>query len=178
MLRIAVGVLILCACSTAAASFSNCDEFRARLATAEAQLRIPVPRVVLKAVESLPGLGVEFEVGNVPGFVGQLNCRHDGRFDFFQIRQNQSDDSSRRFVNLLTAAIWAFTDWPKERINAAVRRAFAELDRKIKDKRVRGGALVDDRTYIDLSDDELTNVQIGGGRKHGLYFLVDDSVRG
>jgi hypothetical protein len=104
--------------------------------------------------------------------------RHDGRFDFFQIRQNQSDDSSRRFVNLLTAAIWAFADWPKERIDAAVKRAFAELDRKIKDKRVRGGALVDDRTYIDLSDDELTNVQIGGGRKHGLYFLVDDSVRG
>ena len=66
MLRIAVGVLILSACSTAAASFSNCDEFRARLAAAEAQLRIPVPRVVLKAVESLPGLGVEFEVGNAP----------------------------------------------------------------------------------------------------------------
>ena len=172
------GVLVLSAYSTAAAAFSNCNEFRARLAAAEAQLRIPVPRVVFKELESLPGLGVEFDLGNVQGFVGQLNCRHDGRFDFFQVQQNQSDDySSRRFVNLLTAAIWAFADWPKEKIDAAVKRVLVELDRKIKDNRVRGGSIEDDRVYIDLSDDELTNVQVGGGRKHGLYFLVDDSVR-
>jgi len=180
MIRTAVGVLILSTYPAGAASFSNCDEFRARLPSAEAQLRITLPRVTFKLVESLPGLGVQFDVGNLPGFVGQLSCRHDGRFDFFQVKQNhnQRDESpSRRFANLLTAAIWAFADWPKDKIDAAVKRAFAELDRKIKDNRARGGAIVDDRAYIDLSDDELTSVQVGGGRKHGLYFLVDDSVR-
>ncbi len=90
---------------------------------------------MFKELESLPGLGVEFDLGN------------------------------------------AFTDWPKEKIDTAVKRVLVELDRKIKDNRVRGGSIEDDRAYIDLSDDELTNVQVGGGRKHGLYFLVDDSVR-
>jgi len=178
MIRTVAGVLLLLACSTAAAAYSNCNEFRARLAAAEAQLRIPVSRIVFKELEPLPGLGTEFEVGNGQGFVGQLNCRHDGRFDFFQIQQRQRDDlASKRFVNLLTAAIWALTDWPKDKIDAAVKQAFSEVDRKIKVNRVRGGVIEDDRAYIDLSDDALTNVLIGGGRKHGLYFLVDDSVR-
>ena len=173
-LRLAVAICVaLLATSTAIAAPPSCEEFKARLAKAERALGVPVPMPIYEDEGELDERH-DWAL-KIKGIEGELSCRLDGRFYSLQLSVIESDKYiAARTRNLMFASLWAYTQWPRARLNRALTTLLEGAVQELTENRIRGEHFDQGTGSIDLETNVTASVY--GGQDLRIGMMIDAST--
>lgn len=169
------GVMLAASPAAAAAPhFSSCKDFKAHLAAAEQTVGIVLPEIAFSD-SGVSNNRHTYDADHVKGFDVELVCTLGGNLDTFEITQTDVDAySSIRFVDMAIAAVWSYTQWPRDKADHLVKLLIARTAVAARASRIRGEEFDDGSSYFDLGHN--IDVRMSGGHSFGLYLLIDASA--
>jgi len=185
IVALAATVMGICAAS-ARNDFTTCDQFRNRLAKAEKLLETPVPRFEFRDVDSAGEIQANddrvYDIESTKGLTGALACnrRTDKlsslRVDVYvfdtgdnKVRLNPSD----RLTGSMLALTWAYTNWPKLKVQAAVKKMISDAHAELEQSELRRDNTVMGSGTIGINHDLNLTYTIGN---LGLGYMIEASI--
>jgi hypothetical protein len=173
------------AVSTASAgnNITTCDQFRERLARADKLFSADVPRFEFRDDNTAVDSGHHtYEIENVKGLTGELACNlKTGTVSWVDVRITASDvednakgrfNASARFMVSMFAMTWAYTNWPKPKVQAAVKIMISEAHAELELSEMRGDKIARGKGTIDINNVDVAYT-IGSP---GLGYMINPSA--
>lgn len=171
------------AATTSDSKLSTCAQFRDRLTKAEGVLGGAVPRFEFRDLDKpgeVSGDDHSYAIENVKEIDGELACsRKTDALSSLQIGVAIDDQNSKenvyavgRFLVSMHALTWAYTQWPKGKVQSVVSRLMKEAVREADKSEFRGDTITQGTATYDVRDEVTLKYWVGGG----LTFMIDAST--
>lgn len=184
IVALAATVMGICAAS-ARSDFTTCDQFRDRLAKAE-KLFDTVPRFEFHDVDTAGEIQANddriYDIESARGLTGALACnRRTGKLSSLQVdvyvfdtgdgkvRLNPSD----RLMGSMLALTWAYTNWPKLKVQAAVKKMISDAHAELEQSELRRDDTVMGSGTVGINHDLNLTYTIGS---LGLGYMIEASI--
>jgi hypothetical protein len=185
IVALAATVMGICAAS-ARNDFTTCDQFRDRLAKAEKVFGTSVPRFEFNDVDTAGEIQANddrlFDIESARGLTGQLACnRRTGKLSSLQVDVyvfDTGDDKvqfnpSDRSMGSMLALTWAYTNWPKPKVQTAVKKMISDAHAELEQSELRRDATVVGSGTIGINHDLNLTYTIGS---LGLGYMIEASI--
>jgi hypothetical protein len=171
--------------ASAADNLVTCAQFKERLAKADKVFGGTVPRFRFEEFHSkheTQDIDLAYTIEGTIGISGELDCdKKTGRLRVLSVDLNFSDgDNSQfaataRFMVSALAVTWAYTDWPKRKVQEAVGRMIREAHDEVDAAELRGDKDVKGEGSFDIAVgvDMTYTIAIGSVR-----YILDASTSG
>ncbi len=162
---------------------STCAQFRDHLTKAEKALGAAVPRFEFRDLDKpdqAPGGDHSYAIENVKAVDGELACsRKNDALSTFQMSVSIDGQMSKdnayavgRFLVAMHAVTWAYTQWPKAKVQTVVGRLTKQAVQEADKSEFRGEKITQGRAGYDVTDDVALKYWVGDG----LTFMIDAST--
>lgn len=185
IVALAATVMGICAAS-ARNDFTTCVQFRDRLPKAEKLFGTPVPRFEFNDVDTAGEIQANddrvYDIESAKGLRGQLACnRRTGKLSSLQVDVYVFDtgdgkvqfNPSDRLMGSMLALTWAYTNWPKPKVQAAVTKMISDAHAELKQSELRQDATVVGSGTIGINPDLNLTYTIGN---LGLGYMIEASI--
>jgi hypothetical protein len=185
IVALAATVMGICAAS-ARNDFTTCDQFRDRLAKAEKLFGTSVPRFDFREVDTTGEIEANddraYEIASARGLTGALACnRRTGKLSSLQVNVYVFDmgDSkvqskpSDRLMGSMLALTWAYTNWPKPKVQEAVKKMISDAHSELEQSELRRDRTVIGSGTIGINHDLKLTYTIGS---LGLGYMIEASI--
>jgi hypothetical protein len=182
LVAIAMGVCT----ASAEKDITTCDQFRERLAKAEKLFGTYVPRFEFGDLDPAGDIEASddraYEIENVRGLTGELACnRRTGKLSSLQVNAyvfDAGDDKDRfntsdRFMVSMFAVTWAYTNWSKSRVQAAVKKMISDAHAELERSERRGDRTATGNGTIDINHNVNVTYTIGS---LGVGYMIQASI--
>jgi len=182
---LAATVMGICAAS-ARNEFTTCDQFRDRLAKAEKWFGTSVPRFDFNDVETAGEIQANddrvYNIESARGLTGALACnRRTGKLSSLKVDVFVFDtgdgkvqfNPSDRLMGSMLALTWAYTNWPKPKVQVAVKKMISDAHAELEQSELRRERTVVGSGTIGINHDLNLTYTIGS---LGLGYMIEASI--
>jgi hypothetical protein len=185
IVALAATVMGICAAS-ARNNFTTCDQFRDRLAKAEKLFGTSVPRFDFNDADTAGEIQAIddrlYDIESARGLTGELACnRKTGKLSSLKVDVYVFDtgdgkvqvNPSDRLLGSMLALTWAYTNWPKPKVQAAVKTMISDAQAELEQSELRRDPTVVGSGKIGINPDLNLTYTIGS---LGLGYMIEASI--
>jgi hypothetical protein len=185
IVALAATVMGICAAS-ARNDLTTCDQFRGRLAKAEKLFGTSVPRFEFNDVDTAGEIQANddrvYDIESARGLTGSLACnRRTGKLSGLQVDVYVFDtgdgkvqfNPSDHLMGSMLALTWAYTNWPKPKVQEAVKKMVSDAHAQLEQSQSRRDETVVGSGTIGVNHDLNLTYTIGS---LGLGYMIEASI--
>jgi hypothetical protein len=186
-LIVALAATVMGTCAASARNdFTTCDQFRDRLAKAEKLFGTSVARFEFKDVDSAGEIEANddrvYDIESAKGLTGTLACnRRTGKLSSLQVDVYVFDtgdgkvqfNPSDRLMGSMLALTWAYTNWPKPKVQEAVKKMISDAHAQLEQSEARSDENMVGSGTVGVNHDLNLTYTIGS---LGLGYMIEASI--